>query len=337
MAKCIKKMIPIQFLAVLLAAFILFPAYSQVSEPRYLDFTYTCYLTGIPQNTNRVDIWIPIPVSDDRQTVQLLSVSEAGGSFSTEPKYGNKIFYMRYRPKVEEKGDTVKIIFSYKVILREKTVLEAKKLAQLPNIKPGEGFRVYLQDNRLIPLDGPIIKLRDDMDLPGMPIAAAKKIYENLISMMVYNYKAQGAGLGDAIWACNSKTGDCSDYHSIFIGICRSAGIPADHEFGIPLRASRPNHIIKDWHCWAKFWVEGPGWITIDASEADKHPELKEYLFGTLSNDYLTISHGRDVNMMPRQQGGPLNIFADPYAEIEGKPFSGIKWIGGFREEIKPR
>lgn len=324
-----------QFIATLLAVLILFPVYSQVTAPRYLDFTYTCYLTDVPLNTDWVDIWVPVPVSDDRQTVKLLSVSESGGIFSTEPKYGNKIFYIRYRPMGKEKGDTVKIIFSYKVSLSEKTILEAKRLAPLPNSNPGDGFQVYLQENRLIPLNGPIIKLRDDMDLPNVPIAAAKKIYENLISTMVYNYKAPGAGLGDAIWACNSKTGDCSDYHSIFIGICRSAGIPADHEFGIPLRASRSNHIIKDWHCWAKFWVQGPGWITIDASEADKHPELKEYLFGTLSNDYLTISHGRDVNMMPRQQGGPLNIFADPYAEIDGVPFSGIKWIGVFREEIK--
>ena len=185
-------------------------------------------------------------------------------------------------------------------------------------------------------MKGPIIELRDAMQLPAQPIAAAKKIYESLITSMVYNYQAPGAGIGDALWACDSKTGDCSDYHSVFIGVCRSAGIPADHEFGIPLRPARANYPIKDWHCWAKFWVQGPGWITVDASEADKHPELKEYLFGTLSSDYLTISHGRDVDLMPKQKGASLNIFADPYSEIDGKPFSGIKWVGSFQPQSNP-
>jgi hypothetical protein len=302
-------------------------------EPRHLSFTYTCYLTGIPKNAGRVDVWIPVPVSDDRQTVKLLSVSEPNGSFTTETKYGNKMYYLQYFPKKNILSDTVRIVFTYDVILREKSVAEAKGLAPLPKVKPGEDFQVYLKGNRLIPLKGPILKLRDAMDLPGEPIIAGKKVYDNLISTMVYNYKAPGAGLGDAIWACDSKTGDCSDYHSVFIGICRSSGIPADHEFGIPLRVARPNTTIKDWHCWAKFWVQGPGWITIDASEADKHPELKEYLFGTLSNEYLTISHGRDVNMMPKQKGEPLNIFADPYSEIDGKLFPGIKWIGIYQPD----
>lgn len=300
-------------------------------EPRHLSFTYTCYLTGVPKDANRVDVWIPVPVSDDRQTVKLLSVSEPNGSFTTETKYGNKMYYLQYLPKKNSLDDTVKIVFTYQVVLREKSIAEAKVLAPLPKAKPGEDFQVYLKSNRLIPLKGPILELRDAMDLPEQPILAGRKVYDNLINTMVYNYKAPGAGLGDAIWACDSKTGDCSDYHSVFIGICRSSGIPADHEFGIPLRAARPNAPIKDWHCWAKFWVQGPGWITIDASEADKHPELKDYLFGTLSSDYLTISHGRDVNMMPKQKGQALNIFADPYSEIDGKPFAGIKWIGQYQ------
>ncbi len=242
------------------------------------------------------------------------------------------MYYVQYHPQNEKLEDTVKIIFSYEVIIREKSVPEAKQLAPLPKVKPSESYQVYLTGNRMIPLEGPIIELKNAMNLPDQPIAAGRKIYDNLINRMVYNYKAPGAGLGDAVWACSSKTGDCSDYHSVFIGICRASGIPADHEFGIPLRNAQPSRIVKYWHCWAKFWVQGPGWITVDASEADKHPELTDYLFGTLSDDYLTLSHGRDVILQPRQKGEPLNIFADPYAEADGALFEGIKWFGTFAE-----
>lgn len=322
---------PIVFLLMCIAV-----SLSYADEPRYVNFTYTCYLTGIPKNAKLINVWIPIPATDDRQSVKLVSVSEPNGTFTTETKYGNKMYHLQYYPGREALLDTVKIVFSYELVLNEKTVEEAKQLAPLPKVDPGGKFQVYLKGNRLIPLKGPIIELRDAMELPEQPIIAAKRVYENLISSMVYNYKAPGAGLGDAIWACDSKTGDCSDYHSVFIGVCRAAGIPADHEFGIPLRPSRPNLPIRDWHCWAKFWVSGPGWITIDASEADKHPELKEYLFGTLSSDYLTLSHGRDVDMMPKQKGAPLNIFADPYAELDGKPFDGIKWVAYFQPQTNP-
>ena len=95
-------------------------------EPRYVNFTYTCYLTGIPKTANRIDVWIPVPITDDRQTVKLISVSEPDGRFTTETKYGNKIYYLQYRPGKEILGDTVKITFLYELTIQEKTVEEAK-------------------------------------------------------------------------------------------------------------------------------------------------------------------------------------------------------------------
>ena len=90
---------------------------SYSEEPRHLNFTYTCYLTGIPKNTNRIDVWIPIPVTDDRQTVKLISVSEKNGRFTTETKYGNKMYHLQYRPGQEVLADTVKITFLYILVI----------------------------------------------------------------------------------------------------------------------------------------------------------------------------------------------------------------------------
>ncbi|MFM9838978.1 MAG: transglutaminase-like domain-containing protein, partial [Cyclobacteriaceae bacterium] len=284
-----------------------------------MNFTYTWTMTP-PTDTQIIEVWIPIPINSDRQTVQLVSVSDPVGRFTTDPKYGNRMFYRKYNRLEEKISDTITLIFTYKLVLLEKEVREAKELAPLPKVKADENLQVYLSDNRLIPLVGNVSNLERSMLLSDKPILAARQVYDRLISTMTYNHNAPGAGVGDAALACNSKTGDCSDYHSVFIGVCRAAGIPADHVFGIPLRNTQPNHTIKYWHCWAQFWVKDAGWITIDASEADKHPELKEYLFGTLSNDYLVVSHGRDVILEPKQKGEALNIFADPYVELDGKP-----------------
>ena len=58
----------------------------------------------------------------------------------------------------------------------------------------------------------------------------------------------------------------------------------------------------------------------MDISEADKHPEMKEYYFGNLTEDRVTFSVGRDVDLQPKQAGPPLNFFVYPYVEVDGKP-----------------
>ena len=317
------------YVTLLASLFIACSGYADTTQPRTLTLTYTCHITNIPSGASQLNCWIPVPSSDERQTVELLPVL-APGKITTEHKYGNRMYYRQIAFDGVNAKDSLTITLSYKIKLNEKSVPEAKALADLPKAGNTDRMKVYLTSNRLIPLDGPIETLNQQLQLEKEPIRAARQIYDYLIDNMVYNYKAPGAGIGDVRWACNSKTGDCSDYHSIFIALCRSRGIPADHVFGLPLRATQGKGKAKDWHCWARFYVEGPGWITIDASEADKHPELRDYLFGTLSNLYLTISHGRDVVLEPAQQAQALNIFADPYVEIDGKPFTGVKWEGAF-------
>jgi transglutaminase-like putative cysteine protease len=167
----------------------------------------------------------------------------------------------------------------------------------------------------------------------GEPLRAGRKIYDYLIDTMVYNYKAPGAGTGNAVWACDSKTGDCTDYHSVFIGLCRWRGIPADHVFGLPMPPDKHEGDIRYCHCWAQFWVAGVGWIPIDASRADKFPDDRDYYFGTLGSTWLTLAHGRDVVLEPPQKGPPENMFHGPVAEVDGRPFEGVRWLAHYKDE----
>src|SRR5581483_3081721 len=126
----------------------------------------------------------------------------------------------------------IKVEMVYDVNVREATVAAAKKLISTKATVPADKFRPYLSDARMIPIKGRITDLARGIPLPdGEPLRAGRKIYDYLVDSMVYNHLAPGAGKGDAVWACDSKTGDCTDFHSVFIGICRWRGIPADHVF----------------------------------------------------------------------------------------------------------
>jgi hypothetical protein len=77
---------------------------------------------------------------------------------------------------------------------------------------------------------------------------------------------------------------------------------------------------IGGYHRWALFHADQHDWVPVDISKADKHPEMKEYYFGNLTENRVTFSAGRDVDLLPKQAGPPLNFFVYPYVEVDGKP-----------------
>ena len=58
----------------------------------------------------------------------------------------------------------------------------------------------------------------------------------------------------------------------------------------------------------------------MDVSEADKRQELKDYFFGTHDPNRVKFTTGRDLWLVPRQKGEPLNYFIYPYVEVDGIP-----------------
>src|SRR5436190_1115081 len=138
-----------------------------------------------------------------------------------------------------------------------------------------------LAPDRLVPLDGLIARLAGEQTkgLDG-PLDKARAIYDYVLSIMRYDKTGEGWGRGDAIYAYNVKRGNCTDFHALVIGMMRAMGIPARFEIGFPLPRDRKSGEISGYHCWAQFWIDGLGWVPIDASEAWKDPVRRDYFFG---------------------------------------------------------
>ena len=328
---------------VLLCAPLLFAASEDAQAPppavRKVELTYRCEIADVPAGAKTVDLWIPVPVDNERQSVRLLNKSGLdGGRFTQDKKFGNHLYYRRYElPAAADsaaRGLPIKVELVYEAEVREATVPAAKQLISTGAEVDYRQFAPYLNDSMMIPIKGRITELARQVELPqGEPLRAGRKIYDYLVDTMKYNYLAPGAGKGNAVWACDSKTGDCTDFHSVFIGICRWRGIPADHVFGLPMPPEKSEGDIKYCHCWAQFWVKDVGWIPIDASRANKFPKDREYYFGTLGSTWLTIAHGRDVVLEPPQQGPPINMLHGPEAEVDGRPFDGVRWLAHYRDK----
>jgi transglutaminase-like putative cysteine protease len=284
-------------------------------------FTYRATVTGLPAG-KVARIWLPVPPSNDDQDVQVVSKQlPAEGQISREPMFGNSILYVEAKAGADGK---VPLEVVYKVTRRE--VASSPKTPS----KEREQLALYLEPNAKVPISGKPLDLIKDRVMPKDQVAAARVLYDVVNNHMRYSKEGTGWGQGDAVWACESRYGNCSDFHSLFISLARSQHIPALFEIGFPLPAQRGAGEVAGYHCWAKFHPQGNGWVPVDISEANKNPKMKDYYFGNLTEDRLTFSTGRDLDLVPKQDGPPLNFFVYPYVEVDRKPYAADKVVNKF-------
>lgn len=290
-------------------------------------------ISALPPGARKLRVWVPVPQSDGEQEISSLSIeSPVRYVLHHDPEYGNRYAYLEVTP--DRQTIPLKLLMRFKVNRREHRVMSGPPADAPSAIKPpaAEVAR-SLQPDRLVPIDGIIAELaREQTRGREKPLEKARAIYDYVVSTMRYDKSGEGWGRGDAIYACNVRRGNCTDFHSLFIGMMRAAGIPARFEIGFPLPTDQHESGIPGYHCWAQFYLEGVGWVPVDSSEAWRNPALRDYYFGAHDENRVLFTRGRDIRFNPAQQAGPVNFFIYPYAELDGKPFEGVKSEFRFRD-----
>jgi len=313
------------------------PSSAQKFSPsaRTFRFTYNFTVKDIPPGAKRVRVWVPVPQTDEHQTVRVLAVkAPVKTQMTKESEYGNRMMYAEIENPTSDKAE---FTLEYNVIRREYSrgdYAELKQTDQTPIVVPASMNRLIAPDT-LIPTDGKMKELA--VEVTGSqsgPIAKAKAAYYYFFTTMRYDKTGSGWGRGDAVWACDSKRGNCTDFHSPFIGVMRADGIPARFDIGFPLPENKDKGEIPGYHCWAEFYARKTGWIPVDISEAWKAKQKQEYFFGSVDANRVQFSTGRDITLSPKQDGPALNYFVYPYVEVDGKPYDKLDKQFSF-EEVK--
>jgi len=303
---------------------------------RTFRFAYNFTVKDIPSGAKRVRVWIPVPQTDQHQTVRVLAVKVPVKTRMTqEPEYGNRMMYAEIPNPASGKAE---FTLEYKITRREYSrgdYAQLKRTDQRPSVVSASMSRLIAPDS-LIPTDGRIKELA--VEVTGSQsgtVAKAKAAYDYLFTNMRYDKTGSGWGRGDAVWACDAKRGNCTDFHSPFIGMLRADGIPARFDIGFPLPENKDKGDIAGYHCWAEFYAPKTGWIPVDISEAWKAKQKQDYFFGSVDANRVQLSTGRDVILSPKQDGPALNYFVYPYVEVDGKPYEKLDRQFSF-EEVKP-
>ena len=291
-------------------------AESQPDRLRSFDFTYHADIPVSNASAKKFEAWIPLPREDAFQQVRQLKIdTPVHFEIVDQGANGNRVAHLEASAPLPA---SVPFTMTFAVTRREEAADMVAAARDIPEPTDGN-FAAYLEPNKLVPLTGRIAQVSANLaETDVTPLQQARVDYEYVTSIMKYDKSGTGWGRGDAVYACDVRHGNCTDFHSLFIAIARSRGIPARFTIGFPLGEPSVGE-IPGYHCWAEFYAGGQ-WIPVDASEAWKHPELRQYYFGHLDADRVAFTMGRDLVLKPRQSAEPVNFLIYPYVEVDGKP-----------------
>lgn len=265
------------------------------------------YRATLPQITGSARMWLPLAASDSFQTVEVKSIQAPGKqSILPEREHANRVLFLELGP--EDSGKNVEIRY------------QVRRLEKAAYAAPAPDQGKYLNPERLVPTHEDFRRIAEQV-VQGKKgdLVRARALYDHVIDRMRYIKYGDGWGKGDAVYACNARTGNCTDFHSYFIALARAVGIPARFAIGAAIPSERNEGGIDGYHCWAEFFAEGKWW-PVDISEGNKYTSLATYYFGHHPANRFELSRGRDLVVEPGPASGPINFLAYPVLEIGGKP-----------------
>jgi transglutaminase-like putative cysteine protease len=235
--------------------------------------------------------------------------------------------------------------------------------ADKDNDKQEEDLQHFLRPTKLLPTDG-IVKSTALEITKGAntDVEKARAIYEWIVDYTFRNPKTRGCGVGDIRFMLETKdlSGKCADLNALFVGLARSAGLPARDVYGIRIAKSDLGYkslgpsteiVTKAQHCRAEVHLAAHGWVPVDPADVrkvvleeppgnlhlddDMVKRARTRLFGSWEMNWMAFNFAHDVTL-PGSTGGPVGFFMYPQAETAAGRLDCLD-PDNFKYEIKSR
>lgn len=260
-----------------------------------------------PEFATKLEAWIPVPTTSASQFVGHLKMeADIHPRLSVEPGHNNGMVYL-------------KLLGPFDAPVNARLSYEIERLEYHGRYAPPPGSR-FLTPAGLAPLDGIVAELaaKTTHGREGA-LAKARGIYSYITGTLHYDSNMPGSARADVLRACESDSGDASDFNGLFVAMARSAGIPARFHVGFALDSETREGTLERPYAWVEFYVDDRGWIPVDAFAGRVSSGKRALYFGSIDHDRFELSTGRDITLSPPQSGRALNFFALPYVEIDNR------------------
>lgn len=300
-----------------------------------------------PEGAKKLRAWLAMPQPQDaNQDVRDFKVESSVPHRIERDSEGNAVLYVEM-----ESPKAFTVVERFTLTRREqRNELDPAKTRPITD----EERRKYAKDleaNANVVINDEIRSLASSIvGTEKNPILAARKLYDwtldNIEYWVKYPDRLKASPVGSTTYCLANKTGNCTDFHSLWASLARAAGIPTRIVYGGFFKKELDG-VDKDqsYHCWLEFYAPNYGWVPHDVAVADLyHNEYAihdgndtlvrltsgdgakgrdaakvDYFFGSIDERRVVWSRGRDLILSPRQDGGPVNALPKAYVEIDGQ------------------
>ena len=297
--------------------------------------------------TTRVDIlqldgatrvWLPIPSinSDYQRSLENGFSSNGTAKLMSDGTDGARMLYVEFaaseaKPFVE---------LTSRVMTQDRRVDWSQKTA---SAEDADTLRYFTRATMMIPTDGIVRKTALDATRGAQTdIEKTRKIYDWIVTNTYREPKVRGCGIGDikAMLETGNLGGKCADLNALFVGLCRSVGVPARDVYGIRLVPSafgykelsgNPASLKASQHCRSEAYLKGYGWAGMDPADVAKVMRLEtadwikdtanpvvapvnQALFGGWEGNWMGYNTAHDI-ALPNSKNEKLGFFMYPMAE----------------------
>lgn len=303
---------------------------------RTFEFTTRVELLN-PKGTTRV--WLPIPSVDTEYQQSLESVWQGNARSAqqaTDEKYGAKMLVAEF---AESEAKPV-IELTSRVRTQNRALDWSKKVVAKED--PAT-LKYWTRSTELMPTDGIVRQTAVEVTKGAKADEEkVKKLFDWVVDNTYREPKVRGCGVGDikAMLETGNMGGKCGDINALFVGLCRSVGVPARDVYGIRLVPSafgykelsgNPANLARAQHCRAEVFLAQRGWTAMDPADVGKVMRLEtaewikttrnpvvapvnKALFGGWEGNWLAFNTAHDI-ALPGSKGPKLGFFMYPNAE----------------------
>jgi len=168
---------------------------------RHFTFTYQFKVQGIPEDASDVQLFVPLPPSDEHQTVGKVNIrSPYAYKKITDSQYDDHILEVDVPDNAPKDID---MTVSFDVERQENRALDMKGKFT-PETQ--ENLERYLRPDSLVPINGKIAaEAKSVINSKMTDMEKIEALYEHLFETMKYDKTGTGWGHGDALFACDAR------------------------------------------------------------------------------------------------------------------------------------
>ena len=238
-------------------------------------------------NKNIIRIWLAQPLNSTTQKIESFLISPKPRKYYKDAQ-GNKILYFEFK---DQKDISIKL--DIKAILWKNKINLTDEKFSLPPVST-KLFQQYTKNEKFLEQTLAIKDLtKKIINEDDYILNKIQSIFNFVIKNFKYCYPVKQRGVKHL--DLKRPKGDCGEYSSLFVAMCRILKIPARNSTGFVI-FPKQKKIVE--HGWASIYLKPSGWLDFDTQYASLEKNINKY-FAQRSDYRIVFTNGFNIPLKP--------------------------------------